>query len=293
MQRALICLCLIMGILLVGCHFPGITPAPATVTTSPIPGLTVEQLKNFTYHTPQFNRDAPLQNGVYDGGAGVNRFSVSLLPELAFGDLDGDGVEDAAVLLAENGGGSGVFVSLVAVLNVNGVPLQAYDEFVDDRPVIHSLKILNGEILLDIIIHGPADPMVSPSFAAIKSYRLGPGGLMLTRVVSYTPNGAERSITIDSPKDGDVVTGLVQVKGSMPIGPFENNLAFHIRDSKGDVISAGPFMVNAEEPGSPAIFEPFIDFSAFPKGDILLQLIDVSMADGSIIALDSVELIVQ
>jgi hypothetical protein len=136
--------------------------------------------------------------------------------------------------------------------------------------------------------------MVSPTFAVTKTYGLGYGGLILTRVTSQIPDGTkERSIQISSPKDGDKVTGSIQVKGSMPIGPFENNLAYHITDPSGNEIGVGPFMVNAAEPGAPATFDNALDISALPKGKILFQLVEVSMADGSIISLDAVELVVK
>ena len=42
---------------------------------------------------------------------------------VAFGDLDGDGIWDAAVVLEANGGGSGTFRSLEAVVNEDGAPV--------------------------------------------------------------------------------------------------------------------------------------------------------------------------
>ena len=43
---------------------------------------------------------------------------------IAFGDLNGDGAADAAVIIATNSSGSGTFVALVAVLNDGGSPAQ-------------------------------------------------------------------------------------------------------------------------------------------------------------------------
>ena len=42
--------------------------------------------------------------------------------DLAFGDLNGDGVEDAVVVLVTNPGGTGRFYDLAPVLNQNGTP---------------------------------------------------------------------------------------------------------------------------------------------------------------------------
>ncbi len=301
MRNSISSVCLLIVIVLASCNFP--TPASTTVSSTPttdmrqIAPLTLEQLKNYSYLAPQYNRVAPLKNGTYETGSGADIFSAYLQPEVAFGDLNGDGVEDAAVLLAENGGGTGVFVSLIAVLNENGSPMQAATAFIDDRPLINSLTISDGKINLDVTIHGPNDPMVNPTLKVTETFQMptiGMTSLVLTHFNSFTPDGTERSITIDSPKNGDPISGSVQVQGGMPIGPFENTLAYRIYDESGNLLAEGPFMVNSDGVGGPATFDTPIDISSFPNGiGIRLELVDVSAADGSTLALDSVELMVQ
>jgi hypothetical protein len=292
--------CLLTGILLAGCK--SLTPATtsisptSTVNVSQISPLTLDQLKNYPFLAPQYNQVATLKDGSYQTGSGADIFSAVLQPEVAFGDLNRDGVEDTAVLLAENGGGTGVFVSLIAFLNENGVPMQAASVMVDDRPIINSLTISDGKILLGVTIHGPNDPMVNPTEKVSETFQLlgiGMTNLVLTHFVSNTPDGSERSITIDSPKGGDLVSGFIRVQGSMPIAPFENTLAYRIYDESGNKLAEGPFMVNSGGVGGPASFDASIDISALPKGIVIrLELVDVSMADGSTLALDSVELVI-
>ena len=255
-------------------------------------------MKNYTYLASQYNRVASLKDGTFETGSGADIFSASLLPQVAFGDLNGDGMEDAAVLLSENGGGTGVFVSLIAVLNENGAPMEAATAFIDDRPLINSLTISDGKIILLATIHKLTDPMVNPTLKVSETYvfpkALGTTNLVLTHFISYTPDGFERSITIESPKNGAQVSGSIQLQGNMPIGPFENTLAYRIYDGSGNELGAGPFMVNSDGAGGPATFEAPIDISTLPKGIVIrLELVDVSMADGSTIALDSVELLIQ
>jgi hypothetical protein len=285
-------------LLLAGCSFPlGQVITPPTSATPPAVSLTLDQLKNYAYLAPQYDRVATLKDGKFETGSGTDIFSAVLQPEVAFGDLNGIGAEDAVLLLAENGGGTGVFVSLIAVLNENGTPMQAATAFIDDRPKIDSLTISDGKIILGATIHSITDPMVSPTFKVSETYQMPSAGLttlVLTHFVSYTPDGAERSITIENPKNGDKVSGSVQVKGRMPISPFENTLAFRIYDASGKDLATGPFMVNSDAVGGPATLDAFIDISALPKGiGIRLDLIDVSMADGSTVALDSVTLVTQ
>jgi hypothetical protein len=271
---------------------------PQTPTTPPITPLTLDQLKNYTYLAPQYNRVASLKDGTFETGSGADIFSASLLSQVAFGDINGDGVEDAAVLLSENGGGTGVFVSLIAMLNENGAPMEAANAFIDDRPLIDSLTISDGKIILSATIHKLTDPMVNPTLKVSETYvlpkTLGTKNLVLIHFISYTPDGFERSITIESPKNGDQVSGSIQLQGRMPIGPFENTVAYRIYDGSGNELVAGPFMVNSDGAGGPATFDAPIDVSTLPKGIVIrLELVDVSMADGSTIALDSVELVIQ
>ena len=283
----------IIILLLAGCSLPDSSNPTSEPSTSVLP-LTLQELKNYTYLAPQYNRSAPLQDGKYEIGSGADYFMAFLEPQVAFGDLNGDGVDDAAVLLGENGGGSGVFVSLIAMINANGEPMQAGSAFIDDRALINNLSINVGRIVLDAMIHGPNDPMVDPTKKVTETFHLAKNGLVLEQYVSYTPDSQVRSISINNPKNGDTVEGAIQVQGEMPIGPFENTLAFRIYDQSGNKIAEGSFMVNSDGTGGAATFDAPIDISGLPKGIIItLQLVDVSMADGSTLALDSVELMIK
>lgn len=82
---------------------------------------------------------------------------------VVFGDIDGDGVEDAVFVSWENGGGSGFFYSLNVVVNRNGVPEKVATVGLGDRSIIKSVKIDSGKILVDYIGHGEGDSMVEPT----------------------------------------------------------------------------------------------------------------------------------
>ena len=144
MSKSLGLFCMVIFVLASCNNSLGQVSTPQTPTNPPTAPLTLDQLRNYPYLAPQYNRVAPLKDGKNETGSGADIFSVFLQPEVAFGDLNGDGVEDAAVLLAENGGGTGVFFSLIAVLNENGAPMQATMEFIDDRPRIDFLTITDG-----------------------------------------------------------------------------------------------------------------------------------------------------
>ncbi|HPD63343.1 MAG TPA: Gmad2 immunoglobulin-like domain-containing protein, partial [Anaerolineaceae bacterium] len=103
----------------------------------------------------------------------------------------------------------------------------------------------------------------------------------------------EHVITIDSPRDGDTISGSVRLIGSMPIGPFENTLLLRITDLSGGELLHEGFMVQTEDLGAPATFDNTVLIPGIAPGTrILLTLSELSMADGSPIALDSVLLVV-
>lgn len=277
------------------CSLPGAATPPSPATGAPTPpaaGLTVEMLRNATYYAPNAGQTVTLVEGTYQSGddpAAADFLTVSLGELIAFGDLNFDGVDDAVVALGENTGGTGVFVSLVAVLNLGGAPVQAASVFVDDRPIINSLSILSGEILADIIVHAEMDPGCCPAFQTRQGYRLYGDMLATTRWVTWTPGGLERAINIASPADLAGVTYPLTVSGSVTVGPFENNLAYNVYAPDNTLVTGGSVMTDSPDPGAPGDFTLTIDLSsAGAFGLVRIEFAEYSMADGSLVTLDSV-----
>ncbi|MGD0750312.1 MAG: Gmad2 immunoglobulin-like domain-containing protein [Anaerolineales bacterium] len=282
---------------------PTITPAtdtalPPVPTDTPAPptpsGLTLEMLRNGTYFAPFYSRTVKLVNGAYTEGSGTTLYTVQMLDTVAFGDLNGDGVNDAAFLLAESGGGSGVFESLVTVLDVGGAPDQAWQVQLGDRVRINSLAIDSGTIRLDGLVQGPNDPMCCPSQPETQSFRLMGNTLWLTRLTSRTPDNHDRSISINTPADGSSVTNPFTVSGSVTIAPFENTLAYQLFLPDGTKVNESTLLVDSGgNAGGPGTFsQPFNLSNAGIRGPVILQILDRSAADGSTLALDSIMLIV-
>jgi hypothetical protein len=256
---------------------------PSTPTA--VEGITEQQLKNMEYLSPNFGKTVKLVDGVYYEG----ETSVTLFPQIAIGDLNGDQIDDAAVLLAESGGGTGTFVSLVIIASQNGHFTQVGSAPVDDRPVIETLTIENGALRLNAIIHAINDPMVSPTLKVSQTYKLLENYLVMVNQSSTPQGGTERSIAIDAPLDGSAVTENVPIKGSMPIAPFENSLRFRILDLTGKELLNSGFMVTSTDVGAPAAFDNEITMPTLPSGAwVRLELAELSMADGSVMDMNSV-----
>lgn len=272
------------------------TPAPIQPNVS---ALTADQLINASYHL-QARDDHPivqLTNGQYQSAAtdpaSVDYALIKIVEPVALGDLNGDGLGDGAVLLAENYGGSGVFVSLIVMLNQDGQPLQVASQLIDDRPIINGLNIRSGQIFLDATIHGINDPMCCATMQTRRTYRYQTGHLIMSSFSSKTPKGRERTITISHPSDGDSFSSSwpLTLTGNVTVAPFENNLVYKIFDADNNQVETGSLMVQASQPGGPGSFSLPLDLSRIgASGPTRIQFEDLSPADGSLLALGSVSI---
>jgi hypothetical protein len=147
------------------------------------PKLTVEQLKNAEYQGI-YQEPIQLTDGTYEGEpfveGGASRPTVTFIEPYAFGDLNGDGVDDAVVLLVESSGGSGSFVYMAAVLNQGGKPENVDTVLLGDRAQVQSLTITDGQINVTLVTHGPDDPMCCPTQEAGQTYELQENKLVQT-----------------------------------------------------------------------------------------------------------------
>jgi heat shock protein HslJ/LysM repeat protein len=139
-------------------------------------GLAPADLTNATYQGI-YEQPVTLTNGTYEGEpfveGGASRPTVTFIPDpVAYGDVPGDDQNDAAVLLAENSGGSGTFVYLAVVVNQDGQPVNVATILLGDRAQVQSMKIENKQIAVNLIQHGPDDPMCCPSQQVIKTFAL-------------------------------------------------------------------------------------------------------------------------
>jgi hypothetical protein len=260
----------------------------------------VNQLRNGEYQlgAAEGLKVVQLADGKYTQGTlgGGDYMSVVATDFIAKGELDGSEGDEYAMLVSENYGGTGSFMFLVVYDDVNGTPKFLTSRMVDDRPQINELAIQDtNEIFLDAVIHGLQDPMCCPALTTTGHYRLSEiGGLRMTDYTTYTPDGRPRTITIESPENYAEVFGSVQLKGSVTIAPFENNLAYHIFDAGGVELSIGPITVTAPDLGAPGTFDETIKLGDILSGTVIrIEVQDVSAADGSLLAMDSVILVVK
>lgn len=308
-------LILLLALILVGCR-----PATPTPTAAPIPeattppesafvtpdvptqtlppnSLTPKQVKNSLYElgatdTP---RTVQLVDGVYtEGQAGDTDYLEVQVVDVALGDLTADGVNEAAAIVWENYGGTGVFVFLAVYSEEGDETVFKTSVFIDDRPKVEGLRIDDNEIRLIATVHRLDEPMCCPTLETVRHYRLRDIQLDMTDYATLTPDGRPRTITIESPPDGMAVSRNVQVKGRVAVAPFENNLSYAIKDAGDVILSQGAVPVAADGLGGPGTFEVTIPLSDILSGAVItIEIQDISVADGQLLGMDSVRLVVK
>ena len=157
-----------------------IRPQPGATgpTSQPAGGnvLFLWVLKNAVYHSPDWG-DFQLVNGTYFRtpdypDASPQLFATQIFEPVAFGDLNGDGVEDAAVILQTYNGGNGDTKELAAVLNLNGAAYNVSTVHLGSMIALDSVRIQSGVITLSMRLHGPNDGMCCPSQVETWRFRL-------------------------------------------------------------------------------------------------------------------------
>lgn len=309
-RRALI---LLLGVVLIGCRpaTPPPTPSEQTQATSvpvvetisaPVTSTAIpEEAKEILNAQYQLGATDALQvvqlkDGKFEQGpsGGADSMAISLTDFVAVGDLNNDGTNEVAALVSENYGGTGVFVFLAVYTNENGTLTFQNSTMVDDRPQLAALSIENGEIFLDSVIHGLDDAMCCPTLRTTRHYRFVDNQLDMSDYATFTADGKPRTITIDSPANEAEVFTSVPMKGKVAIAPFENNLAYRIYDISGIELAAGPISVTAAPPGATGTFEALVPLGNILSGTLIkIEVQDLSAKDGSLLAMDSVELVVK
>lgn len=159
--------------------FATIAIALPSTARAQTPALTVDALKNGTYPVDAVpGGQAKLTNGAFSVAAapGSSSMATATLQIATIGTISGQ--PGAAVILASSGGGSGTFFDLY-VVDATGKTL-AKDRL-GDRVVVRSLSTdTAGNVNVDLLTHGPNEPLTSATQLERRVYALAGG--MLVRV---------------------------------------------------------------------------------------------------------------
>ncbi|MCB0166912.1 MAG: BMP family ABC transporter substrate-binding protein [Anaerolineae bacterium] len=140
-------------------------------TSAKAGNLTLAALRNAVY-ADDYTADgtAPLTNGEYrEPDAGT---VVKLGDQLGYGDLNGDGQDEAVTFIVSDIGGGDILYNLVVVADVDGAPTEVGRAFLGDGIIIKSLAVEKGLIGLVMVTQGPNDPFNAPTQEVIKFFGL-------------------------------------------------------------------------------------------------------------------------
>ena len=156
----------------------GLLATAAPVLAAP-PAM--EALANLSYQGI-YEHPVTLTQGIYEGepfvAGGAARPRVELLPQPAVHtDMDGDGREDAFVLLSESSGGSGSFLYLAAVTNGESGLATVGTAKIGDPVQVISLTADAGVASLEYVTTGPEEARCCPSQVIAARYGLQDGEL--------------------------------------------------------------------------------------------------------------------
>ncbi len=122
-----------------------------------------------------YEEPVTLQGGIYVGpppapGA-ASRPRVELVRHfLEPGDLNGDGIEEAIVLLSESSGGSGTQLYLAVLGRSDDGIINLGTALVGDRVQVRAARVSDGSVELDVIQVGPDDAACCPSEKATRKW---------------------------------------------------------------------------------------------------------------------------
>ncbi len=156
----------------------GAGPGPGTQQPRAAPDL--DSLGAATYRgLEEPAGEFTLRAGRWEGppyvAGGAARPSVSLAGDFRLtGDLDGDGVEEAAVLLAQSSGGSGTRIYLAVVAHIESGLRNVATTLLGDRVQIRGGDIAAGRIGLAAVRAGPSDAACCPGELVRWTFRLAP-----------------------------------------------------------------------------------------------------------------------
>ncbi len=152
--------------------------ADPTLSAKGATALTLSAIKNCTYKYEGHDGFIRLKNGRAAGkfpGSTIFGWSCQI-EELALGDLDDDGNADGVMAIGYNGGGSGYFVNLVAMINKRGKAVQGDSYDLGDRVEIKNIKIDQGKVTVMFMDHAPNEGLASASVRKVICLRLNKKG---------------------------------------------------------------------------------------------------------------------
>lgn len=109
------------------------------------------------------NKDAAEVATLVDGVHDEPYLYVRYDNRYVYGDLNHDGLKDAAVIVIENNGGTAEWYILTFLINDREKLVHKASRMLDDRAIINSMREKDGTVVIDMFIHQEGDCMARPT----------------------------------------------------------------------------------------------------------------------------------
>jgi len=157
-------------------HLPAVTPAAVPTAQGAVDPL------NATYTID--GHPIPLVNGKASlplpaGPGSATTETVRVFGQPTIGDINGDGMPDAALILVEDGGGSGTFYYAAAAIKTATGTVGTNAIFLGDRIAPQNIQITQGQVIANYADRKPTDPMVTPPSMGVSKYLKLENGLLV------------------------------------------------------------------------------------------------------------------
>ncbi|MFB3817645.1 MAG: hypothetical protein ACE147_08280 [Candidatus Methylomirabilales bacterium] len=129
-------------------------------------------LKNAEYRLALGGQQVRLRNGVFQKGRSPDEYVRVVFDRAALGDLNGDGIDDAAVILVHTSMGSGAFHELVLMTRERPRFVQRRSILLGDRVHIRTLRVRAGMVEVVLKTHKETDAACCPTQPATRRYGL-------------------------------------------------------------------------------------------------------------------------
>ncbi len=225
----------------VNARFPGTVPGGTQIVVrcaaAVVPSVDPE---NASYVID--GRTLTLADGRYDVPAAPGsaaRDVTELGAHRSYGDLDGDGVADAAAALVQNPGGTGTFHYLA--VEPGGSHRPAPTVFLGDRVIVDHVAIAHGRVTVAYLDRSFGDAMAfPPTVPIVRHFALEDGALVDVGSGACEAPALETVgsfVIVTSPPSGTEVLRRFAVTGCSRT--FESNVNWRLLDREGAELASG------------------------------------------------------
>ena len=166
---------------------------PSEPTKAAMQAPTLKEIKNASYSGIEgLKGSVKLVDGRWKGRpykkGSASRPVVSLIGDFRItGDLDGDGTDDAVVLLNYAPGGTGQLLHLAVMARKKGKIENIATTLIGDRVQIRDVRIEPRRLFVGVVQAGPKDAMCCPGEVTTLGWTLEPGGKLNRYTVTAKP----------------------------------------------------------------------------------------------------------